>query len=153
MRHGLLIAGVLIGVGAFGTGCSSRPDSRSSSAEAQQSKAGDVFAPLRQDWARNLHDKRIDASVAEYAADADFLIRGGNRVHGTAAIRQLFETITGTYDSDLIVHSQRVEVRGDRGYDSGSYKELLTVRADGKGGVLEWKLYDDLPTAERMARG
>ena len=132
MRHGLLIAGVLIGVGAFGPVAAAAQTSHPSSTEAQQSKAGDVFAPLRQDWARNLHDKRIDASAAEYAADADFLDPGGNRMHGTAAIRQLIETVTGTYDSDLTFNSQRVEVSGDRGYDSGSYKELLTVRATGK---------------------
>lgn len=132
MRQGLLMAGVLIGLGALQAVAAAGQTSHLPSAEAEQSKTGDVFVPLRQEWARNLHDKHIDASVAAYAADADFLDPGGNRVHGTAAIRQLFETVTGTYDSNLMFSSQRVEIAGDRGYDSGSYKELLTVRATGK---------------------
>jgi len=99
---------------------------------AIQSATPDPFATLREEWARNLHNKRIDASVAEYAEDADFLDPGANNTHGTAAIRKLFETVTATFDSDLTFHSSRVENSGDLAYDSGSYHVTLTVRATGK---------------------
>src|ERR1700692_4260468 len=99
---------------------------------ALQSGAHDEFAPLREQWARNLHEKRIEASVAEYTADADFIDPTGNRVHGTAALRQLFRTVTASFDSDLTFTSLRVEGSGDLTYDAGTYRETLVSRGTGK---------------------
>jgi ketosteroid isomerase-like protein len=99
---------------------------------ALQAPAHDEFATLRDQWAQNLHEKRIEASVAEYAPDADFIDPGGNRVHGRAALRQLFQTITATFDSDLKFTSLRVESSGDLTYDSGTYRETLHTRATGR---------------------
>lgn len=95
-------------------------------------KANDAFAPLRGQWALNLRDKRIDACVAQYAPDAEFINPDGSRVRGTDALRQLFTTVTATYNSDLTFTSQRIEVSGDMAYDSGTYRESLTLRASGK---------------------
>jgi ketosteroid isomerase-like protein len=92
----------------------------------------DAFAALRLQWARNLHDKRIDASAAEYAPDAEFINPDGSRVRGTAELRHLFETVTGMFDSNLVFDSKKVELSGDLAYDSGTYLESLTVRATGK---------------------
>jgi ketosteroid isomerase-like protein len=97
-----------------------------------QPAANDGVAHLREEWARNLYDKHVEASVAEYAADADFIDPTGNRVHGAVAIRKLFQTITATFDSDLEFRSQRVETSGDLTYDSGMFCETLTMRATGK---------------------
>jgi len=94
-----------------------------------QASSGDEFGALREQWASNLHNKRVDASVAEYAEDADFIDPGGNRVHGQAAIRQLFHDITTTFDSDLVFTSQHVEVSGDLAYDSGTFRETLVTRS------------------------
>jgi ketosteroid isomerase-like protein len=91
-----------------------------------------VFAELRQQWARNLHDKRIDVSVGEYATDAEFIQPDGTRVRGSDALRKLFETITTTFDSDLVFESQRVETSGKLAYDSGTYHETLVLRASEK---------------------
>jgi len=99
---------------------------------AEQGNAGDAFAPLREHWARDLHDKRVDASVAEYAPDAEFINPDGGRIKGATALRQLFETITRTYDSDLVFDSLRIQVSGDLAYDSGTYQETLFLRAAGK---------------------
>ncbi len=98
---------------------------------ALQSTPHDPFAALRQEWARDLHDKKIDASVALYASDADFISDAG-RTHGTTAIRQLYTAITSTFDSDLTFQSQRVEVSGDLAFDSGTYTETLVTRATGQ---------------------
>lgn len=105
MRMWMLAAGMVIWLAAAAAGQSSYTAVPSS----PQSAAPDTFARLREEWARNLHDKRIDASAAEYAEDADFLDPGANNTHGTAAIRKLFETVTATFDSDLTFHSSRVE--------------------------------------------
>jgi ketosteroid isomerase-like protein len=99
---------------------------------ALQSSANDPFAGLRDQWARNLHNKLVEASVAEYAEDADFIDPTGNRVHGRAAIRQLFENITATFDSDPVFTSLRIETSGDLAYDSGTFRETLITRATGK---------------------
>lgn len=90
------------------------------------------FATLRDAWARNLHDKRVDASVAEYAPDAEFIDPGGSRLVGAQALRQLFTTVTQTFDSDLKFQSQRLVTSGDFAYDSGTYRETLLTRAGGK---------------------
>jgi ketosteroid isomerase-like protein len=94
--------------------------------------AAQVIAQRRADWARNLHDKNIDAAVAEYATDAEFLQPDGSRIRGAAEIRKLYETITATYDSDLVFESQRIEGSGNLIYDSGTFRESLIVRATGK---------------------
>ena len=91
-----------------------------------------VFAELRQQWARNLHDKRIDVSVGEYAPDAEFIQPDGMRVRGSDALRKLFETITTTFDSDLVFESQGVETSGKLAFDSGTYHETLVLRASDK---------------------
>jgi ketosteroid isomerase-like protein len=100
-------------------------------ASAPTAVSNDPFASLRDQWAKDLHEKHVDDSLAQYAPDADFISDTG-RTHGMAALRQLFQTITATFDSDLAFTSQRVEISGDLAYDSGSYKETLTARATGK---------------------
>jgi hypothetical protein len=61
----------------------------------------DAFERLRTEWAQDLHEKRIEACAALYAPDAVFVQPDGSRVEGAAAIRELFKTITSTFDSDL----------------------------------------------------
>jgi uncharacterized protein (TIGR02246 family) len=92
----------------------------------------DPFAALRTEWAQDLHQKRVDASVALYAPDAVFIQPDGSRVEKAAAIRELFRNITATYDSDLEFSSKRVDLSGDLAYDSGTYTETLVTRATGK---------------------
>jgi len=92
--------------------------------------AQDPFAALRDQWARDLKGKFIDDSLAQYAQDADFISDAG-RTHGMPALRQLFTTMTKTFDSDLSFHSERVEISGDLAYDSGTYEETLKNRAAG----------------------
>jgi ketosteroid isomerase-like protein len=100
-------------------------------APAPTAVPNDPFAALRDQWAKDLHEKHVDDSLAQYAPDADFISDTG-RTHGMAALRQLFQTITATFDSDLTFTSQRVEISGDLAYDSGTYKETLLTRATGK---------------------
>jgi len=91
----------------------------------------DPFAGLRNQWASDLHAKHIEDSLAQYADDADFISDAG-RTHGMPALRELFKTVTMTFDSDLTFTSDRVEISGDLAYDSGTYTETLVTRATGK---------------------
>ena len=100
--------------------------------DAGQGAAVDLFAPMREQWARDLKEKNIDASLGEFAPDAEFIGPDGSRVRGTAALRALLETITKVYDSDLTFYSQKVEVSGDLAYDSGTYRETLILRGTGE---------------------
>lgn len=122
-----LVLGLTGFLGLLAVGQSSSPPSPAQG----KPKANDTFAALRQQWAQNLHRKRIDAAVAEYTADAEFLDPSGERVAGAAALRSLFDTVTATFDSDLSFDSVRTETSGDLAYDSGTYKETLIVRATG----------------------
>lgn len=97
-----------------------------------QSSARDEFAPIRQEWAQDLSAKKIDAAMTLYSADATFIDPDGSRAHGTQPIRQLFEAAAQTYDSTLTFHPQRVETSGTLAVDSGTYTEMLVVRATGK---------------------
>jgi ketosteroid isomerase-like protein len=97
-----------------------------------QASSGSDFGALRDEWAHNLHDKHVEASVAEYAPDADFHDPGGHITHGAAALRQLFQTVTSTFDSDLTFLDHRVETSGNLAYDAGNYRETLVTRATGQ---------------------
>jgi ketosteroid isomerase-like protein len=94
--------------------------------------ADSEIARLRSEWARNLHEKNVAQSVAEYAEDADFLQPDGTRVEGRAAIQSLFETVTATFDSTLVFTSVHVEQSGGLAFDSGTYRETLVTRSTGK---------------------
>jgi peptidoglycan-N-acetylglucosamine deacetylase len=126
-----LCLAVMMGAVMMGT-LAAGQSSHSPYPDSEKAKADDAFAALREGWARNLHDKKIEESVAEYAADGEFVDPGGGRVRGTADLRRFFTMITATYDSDLVFDSQRVEISGDLAYDSGTYTEKLVLRASGK---------------------
>jgi peptidoglycan-N-acetylglucosamine deacetylase len=101
--------------------------------KASTPPAARFIAPLRTEWARDLHDKRVAASVALYDADAEFLQPDGSRVRGTAELRKLYEMVTAAYDSEAIAFDpKRVEVSGDLAYDSGIYREVMREHATGK---------------------
>jgi peptidoglycan/xylan/chitin deacetylase (PgdA/CDA1 family) len=94
--------------------------------------AGKTFADLRTEWASNLRDKKVDACVAEFAPDAEFVQPDGSSIRGPAAIRSLYENITTAFDSDLVFDSKQLETVGDDAIDSGDYREVLTTRPTGK---------------------
>jgi ketosteroid isomerase-like protein len=94
--------------------------------------AADPFEKLRQEWTRDLHEKRVEASTALYSPDAVFIQPDGTRVEGLTAIYNLYKKITAIFDSDLNFSSKRAEISRDLAYDSGTYTETLVTRATGK---------------------
>jgi ketosteroid isomerase-like protein len=99
---------------------------------AVQSSAGNDFTAEREQWAHNLHDKRVEASIAQYAPDAEFHDPGGEVIHGTASLRRLFQNVTDTFDSDLTFLDHRSEISGNLAYDAGTYRETMVKRATGQ---------------------
>ena len=91
----------------------------------------DGIAKIRLDWARDLHEKRLDDIAIMYAPDAVFIQPNGERVSGRAAIRELCKNVMATFTSDLIFHSINSENSGDLAYDSGDFRETLIKLADG----------------------
>jgi peptidoglycan-N-acetylglucosamine deacetylase len=100
----------------------------------------EAFVALRSQWAQLIKEKNVQACVEQYAADAVFVQPDGSRVTGAAEITKLFETITATFDSNLVFKSQKVDVNGNEAVDTGSYREVLTTRATGKQ-TLYWGGY------------
>ena len=127
MRRLLAVSALM----AFATVAAASQSSYQPSPAAAKPGAPDAFATLRDQWARDLHDKHADDSIAGYAPDAEFIDPGGSRFRGSASIRSLFETVTKTFDSDITFYSWHVQVSGDMAVDSGTYREALVVRATG----------------------
>jgi ketosteroid isomerase-like protein len=90
-----------------------------------------TLAKIREAWVRDLRAKQLEAILKFYASDAVFLQPTGERITGSTALRTLFQTIMGTFDSNLTLHSQNLETSGDLAYDSGDFQETLTTIATG----------------------
>jgi ketosteroid isomerase-like protein len=101
-----------------------------SSAIAQTSTSA-TLAKIRETWIQNLRTKQLEPILKFYAPNAVFLQPTGERVTGSAAIRTLFQTIMGAFNSDLTLHSQNLEASGDLAYDGGDFQETLTNIATG----------------------
>jgi uncharacterized protein (TIGR02246 family) len=109
-----------------------------SSAEAQKAARGDemsgetaAIAKLRDEWAADLHGKRLEAIAMLYAPDAAFLQPTGERIAGRDAIRELCRKIMGIFTSDVRLQSAALELSGNLAYDTGEFRETLISVADG----------------------
>lgn len=90
-----------------------------------------TLAKLREAWVQDLRTKQLEPILKLYAPDAAFLQPNGERIAGSAALRTLFQNIMGAFNSDLTLHSQKLETSGDLAYDSGDFEESLTNIATG----------------------
>jgi ketosteroid isomerase-like protein len=90
-----------------------------------------TLANIREAWVQDLRTKQLEPILKFYAPDAVFLQPTGERITGSAALRTLFQTIMATFNSDLTLHSQNLEISGDLAYDSGDFQETLTTIASG----------------------
>jgi ketosteroid isomerase-like protein len=98
---------------------------------APQPTTLETLAKLREAWVQDLRTKQLEPILKFYAADAAFLLPSGERIAGSAALRNLFQNIMATFNSDLTLHSQNLETSGDLAYDSGDFQENLTTIATG----------------------
>ena len=107
------------------------PAFSSSAAPTSQASTLETLAKLREAWVQDLRTKQLEPILKFYAAGAAFLQPNGERLTGSAALRALFQNIMAMFDSDLTIHSQNLETSGDLAYDSGDFRESLTVIATG----------------------
>ncbi|HEY2108549.1 MAG TPA: DUF4440 domain-containing protein [Candidatus Acidoferrales bacterium] len=107
------------------------PISLSNAQSVPRGKTIAALAEIRDAWVRDLHDKKLEPILKFYAPDAAFLQPNGDRITGTAALRNLFQGIMASFDSNLTLHSLSLETSGDLAYDSGEFVESLTNIASG----------------------
>lgn len=104
----------------------------SAPAPSQQAPSpADAITKLRTEWARDLHDKKLDQIVMLYAPDAVFLPPNGERITGRSDIRDLTKKAMDAFTSDLTFQSVKLESSGDLAYDAGEFRETLTSATDG----------------------
>ncbi len=96
-----------------------------------QDKTIAALAEIRDAWVQDLHDKQLEPILKFYAPNAAFLQPSGERITGATALRNLFQNIMTTFDSNLTLCSLRLETSGDLAYDSGEFVETLTNIATG----------------------
>lgn len=90
-----------------------------------------AIASARDNWARAMHSKQLDAVVNMYTEDATFLTPNGGRFVGRAAIRELTRKAMEAFTSDIHMQSLVTEHSGDLAYDSGDFDETLALAAGG----------------------
>src|ERR1700674_4358434 len=113
---------------------SSQPLSSAAMSPPQSTTAlsvGAEIARVREQWASDLRDKRLDSIAMLYAPDASFISGGSGRVTGRAAIRNLCQGAMAALTSTTHFHSVRMEGAGDLAYDSGDYDETTVSMSDG----------------------
>ena len=134
-------------------------------ADTPQSSAAESerVAHVSEQWARLWSAKNLDAVLALYADDADFLPASGVRVTGRAAIRDLFAKALTDNNPDIHVQSKTTNVSGDLAYDIGEYQETITsggktlsgsgsylvvLKRDGAmGWLIVAQMWTDIPSA------
>src|SRR5215468_9967021 len=96
------------------------------------SEASRRVAEARDSWLAAFKSKDVGAAVGFYASDAAFLQPSGDRIAGIEAIRELYQKVVSSFDTDLVLRSRNLEVSANLAYDSGEYEETLTNRATGQ---------------------
>jgi ketosteroid isomerase-like protein len=96
------------------------------------SEASQLVGKARNGWLAAFKSKDVSAAVGFYTSDATFLQPSGERIAGIEAIRQLYQKVVSTFDTDLVLRSRNLEVSANLAYDSGEYEETLTNRATGQ---------------------
>jgi ketosteroid isomerase-like protein len=99
---------------------------------SDKSEINAQLAEARDGWLAAFKSKDLGTVVGFYASDAAFLQPTGDRISGIEAIRELYQKVVNTFDTDLMLRSHDLEVSTNLAYDSGEYEETLTTRATGQ---------------------
>jgi uncharacterized protein (TIGR02246 family) len=104
---------------------------RAAAGDEKSTSATAAIAKIREEWAKDLHTKQLEALAMLYAPDAVFLQPTGERIVGREAIRELCGKVMAAKTSDIPLHSAVTEHSGNLAYDSGEFSETLVSVADG----------------------
>jgi ketosteroid isomerase-like protein len=102
---------------------------RSPLSGASMSRAEIALRKTTQDWAMACNTKQLDDLVDLYVPDATVLRPNVPAVRGAAAIREFFFGLLDAGMSEVEMDSQRAELFGDYGYDTGRCKSLVPSAA------------------------
>jgi uncharacterized protein (TIGR02246 family) len=97
-----------------------------SSCNGASTSSTDAIVSAREEWAKSLHAKQLDAFVNLYTPDAMFLVNG-DRFTGRDAIRSVTKRAMDAFTSDIHFQSASTIISGDLAYDSADYNETLTA--------------------------
>jgi ketosteroid isomerase-like protein len=92
---------------------------------ASLSRAEIALRKTTQDWAMACNMKQLDDLVDLYVPDATVLRPNVPAVRGAAAIREFFFGLLDAGMSEVEMDSQRAELFGDYGYETGRCKSLV----------------------------
>jgi uncharacterized protein (TIGR02246 family) len=80
---------------------------------------------IRNEWASDWNNKRIDLILQLYESDAVFLRPTAERTSGISSIRELFQKVLETNTPQITFHAGTIETSGNLAYDSGTYEETI----------------------------
>lgn len=106
------------------------PDAAGPNSSAGQTGSKEI-ASISELWAREWSARHPETVLALYADDAVFYAPDRGRVSGRAAINDLFNLMQGMVIPSIAMHSTRSQIAGALAYDSGTFEETLTMKADG----------------------
>jgi ketosteroid isomerase-like protein len=89
------------------------------------------FPQLRQTWIAALESRDLKASLALSTPNAAFIDPDGTRAATPDALRQLYTSVLfNSFTSKIQLTSSSTDQSGDLAFDSGSYAETVTERAN-----------------------
>jgi ketosteroid isomerase-like protein len=80
---------------------------------SNSSQANRQVTEARDSWLAAFKSKDVNAAVAFYASDAAFLQPSGDRIEGIVPIRELYQKVVSTFDTDLVLRSRNLEASGN----------------------------------------
>jgi ketosteroid isomerase-like protein len=83
-------------------------------------------------FAQRMHDKKEDAILRSYTADAVFIDPSGKRFSTSSQLRALYDQVFATFDSDLRFEQPVIVRRGHSYHTSGVFTETLRNRKTGQ---------------------
>jgi ketosteroid isomerase-like protein len=90
------------------------------------------YPPIQSErFARDLHDKNIGDILSISTPKSVFVEPSGKTYTGEQELRDLYEQVTGAYDSDLHLTMTRLEHAKTFAIEHGTYTETLRNRAKG----------------------
>jgi ketosteroid isomerase-like protein len=90
------------------------------------------YPPIQSDrFARDLRDKNIGDILSISTPTSVFVEPSGKTYTGEQELRELYEQVTTTYDSDLHLTTTRTEHSKTFAIEHGTYTETLRTRATG----------------------
>ncbi|HJW40195.1 MAG TPA: nuclear transport factor 2 family protein [Rhizomicrobium sp.] len=94
--------------------------------------SGQSLPTLSKQWAAEWSGKKLDAVMALYTPDAEFLPTVGRGWLGAATLRKNFAGLLAAYNPHIVLQPRRLFQSGDLAVESGDYAETISPVKPGK---------------------